>query len=71
MSPEKIALQNSEPEIPIDVEQLPSQETTLNQPITQAPISNLDSEAFLPEAPVNQFLVEKLSGLLAPTDSAH
>jgi len=68
MSPEKIASQNNESEIPSDVEQLPSQETTLNQP-TQNPLSNLDSEAFLPEAPVNQLIVEKLSGLLAPTDT--
>ena len=69
MSPEKTTVQNNEPEIPSDVEQLPSQETTQNKPTTQEPLSNLDSEAFLPEAPVNQLIVEKLSGMLAPTDT--
>jgi hypothetical protein len=53
---------------PVEEIVLPDEETEQNEPIPQSPLS-FSSEPFLPEPPVNQFMVEKIGGLLVPADT--
>ena len=53
---------------PIEEIVLPDEETEQNEPIPQSPLS-FSSEPFLPEPPVNQFMVEKIGGILVPADT--
>jgi hypothetical protein len=45
-----------------------AEETEQNEPIHESPIS-FSSGPFLPKAPVNQFMIEKIAGLLVSADT--
>jgi predicted regulator of Ras-like GTPase activity (Roadblock/LC7/MglB family) len=53
---------------PIEEIVLPVEETEQNEPISESPPS-FSSEPLLPEPPVNQFMIEKIGGLLVPADT--
>jgi hypothetical protein len=55
-------------EKPIEEMVLPVEDPELKEPISQSPLS-FSSQQFLPEPPVNQFMVEKIGGLLVPADT--
>ncbi len=60
--------QAKEPEVkPVEEIVLPDEQTTQSEPIPDMPTS-FSSEPMLPEPPVNQFMIEKIGGLLVPCD---
>jgi hypothetical protein len=61
-------LQAKNPEVnPIEETVLPDEQTTQSEPIPDMSAS-FNSEPMLPEPPVNQFMIEKIGGLLVPCD---
>jgi predicted regulator of Ras-like GTPase activity (Roadblock/LC7/MglB family) len=56
------------PEVkPIEEIVLPDEQTTQSEPILDMS-SSFSSEPMLPEPPINQFMIEKIGGLLVPCD---
>lgn len=55
---------------PEDKDESPQPTTQqLHQPITQSFTTPVDPEPLLPEPPINQFMVEKISGLMVSSDT--
>ncbi len=61
-------LQAKNPEVePVEEIVLPDEQTTQSEPVSGVSAS-FSSEPMLPEPPVNQFMIEKIGGLLVPCD---
>ena len=63
--------QAKNPEVkPVEETVLPDKQATQSEPVTAIPemSASFSSEPILPEPPVNQFMIEKIGGLLVPCD---